>query len=128
MNNRTHFRKYNPDQLFLMPPDMKQWLPEDDLGYFIMNVVCDLDLSAIYDVYDGSLGGQPPYDPRMMVSLVLHAYCVRIPSSRKIERACYDSVSFRVLSANQHPDHNTIASFRQRHLKLFRSGFTPATV
>ena len=123
MNNKTHFREYNPDQLFLLPPDMKEWLPEGDLSYFIMDVVRGLDLSAIYADYDGSLGGQPPYDPEMMVSLLLYGYCVGLPSSRKLERATYDSVSFRVLSANQHPDHDTIASFRQRHLKALSALF-----
>ena len=123
MNKKTHFREYNPDQLFLLPPDMKEWLPEGDLSYFIMDVVRGLDLSAIYADYDGSSGGQPPYDPEMMVVLLLYGYCVGIPSSRKIERATYDSVSFRVLSANQHPDHDTIASFRQRHLKALSELF-----
>lgn len=123
MKNTTHFREYNPNQLFLLPPDMKEWLPEGDLGYFILDVVNSLDLSAIYDAYDGSAGGQPPYNPEMMVSLLLYAYCVGIPSSRKIERATYDSISFRVLSANQHPDHDTIASFRQRHLKALSALF-----
>ena len=123
MNNKTHFREYNPDQLFLLPPDMKEWLPEGDLSYFIMDVVRGLDLSSIYDDYDDSAGGQPPYDPEMMVSLLLYGYCVGLPSSRKLERATYDSVSFRVLSANQHPDHDTIASFRQRHLKALSKLF-----
>lgn len=123
MKNHTQFRPYNPDQLYLLPPDMKQWLPEDDLAYFIMDVVRGLDLNAIYDAYDGSLGGQPPYDPRMMVSLRLHAYCVGMPSSRRIEQATYHSVPFRVLSADQHPDHDTIASFRQRHLKALSEIF-----
>lgn len=116
MKNKTHFRRYDPDQLFLLPPDMKEWLPEGDLAYFIMDVVRGLDLSSIYDDYDGTGGGQPPYDPEMMVSLLLYGYCVGIPSSRKIEQATYHSVPFRVLSANQHPDHDTIASFRHRHL------------
>jgi len=123
MNKKPHFREYNPDQLFLLPPDMKEWLPEGDLAYFIMDVVRGLDLGAIYADYDGSSGGQPPYDPEMMVSLLLYGYCVGLPSSRKLERATYDSVSFRVLSANQHPDHDTIASFRQRHLKALSELF-----
>lgn len=123
MKKKTHFREYNPDQLFLLPPDMKEWLPEGDLAYFIMDMVSGLDLGAIYDDYDGSVGGQPPYDPQMMVGLLLYGYCVGLPSSRKLERATYDSVSFRVLSANQHPDHDTIASFRQRHLKALSELF-----
>jgi len=123
MNKRTRFREYNPDQLFLLPPDMKEWFPESDLSYFIMDVVSGLDLSVIYDDYNGTAGGQPPYDPQMMVSLLLYGYCVGIPSSRKLERATHDSVSFRVLSANQHLDHDTIASFRQRHLSALSALF-----
>jgi transposase len=71
---------------------MKQWLPEDDLVYFIMDVVRGLDLRSIYQEYDATKGGQPPYDPRMMVGLLLYAYCVGIFSSRKIEKATYHSV------------------------------------
>lgn len=123
MKTKRHFREYNPDQLFLLPPDMKEWLPEDDLAYFIMDVVRGLDLSGIYDNYDGSAGGQPPYDPRMMAGLLLYGYCIGLASSRKIEQATYHSVPFRVLSANQHPDHDTIASFRERHLKALSELF-----
>jgi len=123
MKTKRHFREYNPDQLFLLPPDMKEWLPEDDLAYFIMDVVRGLDLSGIYDDYDGSAGGQPPYDPRMMAGLLLYGYCIGLASSRKIEQATYHSVPFRVLSANQHPDHDTIASFRERHLKALSELF-----
>jgi len=123
MNKKRHFREYNPDQLYLLPPDMKDWLPDGDLSYFIMDVVRGLDLSAIYADYDGSKGGQPPYDPEMMVCLLLYGYCVGIPSSRKLEQATYHSVPFRILSANQHPDHDTIASFRQRHLKALSELF-----
>jgi transposase len=76
-----------------------------------------LDLSEIYGAYDGSRGGQPPYDPTMMTALLLYAYCIGMPSSRKIEQATYTSVPFRVLTADQHPDHDTIADFRKRHLQ-----------
>ena len=113
----TRFRPYDLDQLSLLPPDMKDWLPDGHLAYFIIDVVGEFDLSGIYASYDSTQGGQPPYDPRMMVNLILYAYCVGIPSSRKIEQATYDSVPFRVLSADQHPDHDTIAEFRRRHLK-----------
>jgi transposase len=110
-----NFRPYDLDQLIL-PPDMRQWLPETHLGNFIIDVVADLDLSAIINAYDASRGGQPPLDPRMMVGLLLYGYCVGTTSSRKIERATYDSVPFRVIAADQHPDHDTIADFRRRHL------------
>ena len=123
MKTHTQFRPYEPNQLLLLPPDMRTWLPEDDLVYFIMDVVRGLELSAIYRDYDQGKGGQPPYDPRMMAGLLLYAYCVGVFSSRKIEKATYHSVPFRVLCADQHPDHDTIAEFRKRHLKALSGLF-----
>jgi len=117
METRTKFKSYEPNQLFILPPDMKDWLPEDDLVYFIMDIVRCVDLGPIYQTYDASKGGKPPYHPMMMVGLLLYAYCIGLPSSRKIEKATYHSIAFRVLTANQHPDHDTIADFRKRHLK-----------
>jgi transposase len=123
MKTHTQFRPYEPNQLLLLPPDMRQWLPEDDLVYFIIDVVKRLNLSSIYDEYDRARGGQPPYDPRMMVSLLIYAYCVGVFSSRKIEKATYHSVQFRVLCTDKHPDHDTIAEFRKRHLKALSGLF-----
>jgi len=117
------FKPYCPDQLLLLPPDMKQWLPEGDLAYFIMDVVGESELSPIYNSYSRSRAGQPPYSPRMMVSLILYAYCVGLPSSRKIEAATYTQVPFRVITADQHPDHDTIADFRKTHLKALAGLF-----
>jgi transposase len=117
MKTQTTFRPYSPDQLLLLPPDMARWLPEDHLVYFIRDVVRQLNLSAIYGSYDGTRGGYPAYDPGMMVTLLIYAYCVGVVSSRKIERATYESIPFRVLTADQHPDHDTIAEFRRRHLE-----------
>jgi len=122
MKNQKRFKPYHPNQLLLLPPDMKDWLPDNDLVYFIMEMLDQLDLSAIYDSYDGTKGGQPAFDPKMMAGLLLYAYCVGLPSSRKIEKATYHQVPFRVLTADQHPDHDTIAEFRKRHLKAL-SGF-----
>ena len=126
MKTQTQFKPYQPNQLLLLPPDMRQWLPEDDLSYFIMDVVNELDLSAIYQSYDSSKGGQPPFAPKMMTSLLLYAYCVGIPSSRKIEKATYYQIPFRVIAADQHPDHDTIAEFRKRHLKALSGLFVQA--
>jgi transposase len=98
MKNHMQFRPYEPDQLFLLPPDLKQWLPEDDLVYFIIDVVNELNLDPIYAVYDNSKGGQPAYNPRMMAGLLLYAYCIGMPSSRKIEQATYHSIPIRVLT------------------------------
>ena len=116
MKKKTTFRRYDPDQMFLMPPQLTEWLPEGHLVYFVRDVVAQLDLSGIYDSYDGG-GGYPPYNPTMMTGLLLYAYCVGLPSSRRIERATYESVPFRVLAADQHPDHDTICTFRGRHLE-----------
>lgn len=126
MKTKTNFKPYQPNQLLLLPPDMKLWLPENDLAYFIMDVVNSLDLSSIYQTYDSSNGGQPPFDPKMMTALLLYAYCVGIPSSRKIEKATYYQIPFRVLTADQQPDHDTIAEFRKRHLKALSGLFVEA--
>lgn len=112
----TRFRSYAPGQLLLLPLDLGEWLPEGHIAYFLLDVLNELDLSEIYASYDGSRGGRPGFDPRLMVGLLLYGYCHGISSSRKIEKATYESVPFRVLAANQHPDHDTIAEFRRRHL------------
>jgi transposase len=117
MKVSTQFKSYNMDQPYLLPPDMRDWLSEDDLVFFIHDVVAELDLKPIYQKYQGRRGGQPPYHPQMMVALLIYAYCKGIPSSRKIQKATYESIPFRVLTADQHPDHDTIADFRKRHLK-----------
>lgn len=123
MKTSTRFRPYLPDQILLLPHDMRDWLDKDDLVYFIMDVVKTLDLDVIYGDYDGKRGGQPPYDPQMMTGLLFYAYCTGMPSSRRIETATYHSVPFRVLAADQHPDHDTIAEFRRRHLKAMSAIF-----
>ena len=123
METTARFRPYDPDQLYLLPPDLRDWLPKDDLVYFVIDVINQLDLGPITSTYDNSKGGQPSYHPRMMVALLLYAYCIGLPSSRKIEQATYHSVAFRVLTANQHPDHDTIAEFRKRHLKALAALF-----
>src|SRR5437660_1803296 len=111
------FRPYTLDQQLLLPPDMRQWLPEGDLALFISDVVDELDLAAIYGSYEAGDGrGQPPYDPAMLVKVLLYAYCTGLRSSRKIERATYRDVAIRVLAGDQHPDHDSLAAFRQRHL------------
>jgi transposase len=117
------FKDCNRDQMYLMPPSLKDWLPEGHLSYFIIDVVERLDLSEIYGSYGGDGRGQPPYDPSMMTALILYAYCVGIPSSRRIERAACEDVAFRVIAANQHPDHDSICEFRKRHLKALAGLF-----
>ena len=108
---------YSIDQRLLMPPDMREWLPEEHLALFVLDVVSELDLSAVEQVYETKeTRGRAGYHPVMMVSLLLYAYCVGKPSSRRIERATYEDVAFRVLAGDQHPDHDTVADFRKRHL------------
>jgi transposase len=119
-----NFRPYQPDQLYLLPPNLREWLPAGHLALFVSDLVDELDLSALFSAYDSDADrGQPPYHPAMMVKLLVYAYCVGSPSSRKIEKATWDDVAHRVLAADQHPDHDSIASFRKRHLpelaKLF---------
>lgn len=112
------FRPYSLDQHLLLPPDLREWLPEDDLAWFISDTVDQLDLTAFVRCYElGDGRGQPPYHPAMMVKLLLYAYCVGVPSSRKIEQATHRDVAFRVLAGDQHPDHASVAEFRQRHLE-----------
>ena len=117
MKTQTNFRGYSPDQVLLLPPDLNDWLPSGHIVYFIRDIVGQLDLGAIYKSYDGSKGGHPPYHPEMMIALLVYGYCMGMPSSRKIEKATYESIPFRVLTADQHPDHDTIAAFRSRHLE-----------
>ena len=110
------FRPYDLDQQLLLPPDLRDWLPEGHLALFVSDVVDALNLAGIVRAYEGDERGQPPYHPAMMVKLLLYAYCTGRPSSRRIERATHDDVACRVLAADQHPDHDSIAAFRQRHL------------
>lgn len=101
----------------LMPPDIREWLPEGHLVLFISDVVDELDLKPIMAVYERGDGrGRPPYHPVMMVKLLVYGYCIGRVSSRKIEKATYEDVGFRVLACNYHPDHDSIAEFRKRHL------------
>src|SRR6266849_4792293 len=111
------FRPYDMNQQMLLPPDLRQWLRDDHLALYVSDLVEHLDLRKIMGVYEeGDLRGRPPYHPVMMVKLLIYGYCVGKMSSRKIEQASYDDVAFRVLSCNQHPDHDSIAEFRKRHL------------
>ena len=110
--------RYEPEQLLLMPPDMREWLPEGHLAMFVSDVVEELDLSGIMRHYESGDGrGRPPYHPLMMVKLLIYGYCIGRVSSRKIEKATYEDVGFRVLACNQHPDHDSIANFRRMHLE-----------
>ena len=113
--NKT-FRPYDPTQCFLLPPSLDDWLPEDHEARFIAEVVDDLlDLSVIYDSYVEA-SGFPPYDPRLMLKLVIYAYSTGVTSSREMERRCHTDVAFRWLGANAAPDYRSLSRFRRRHL------------
>jgi len=118
-----HYKTYDPDQLFLLPPSLKEWLPESHLAYFVSDVVDELDLGEIEKTYSTRLQGQPPYHPALMVKLLFYAYCMGIPSSRKIEKETYEDIAFRILAAGYHPDHDTIADFRKTHLGALKGLF-----
>lgn len=118
------FRTCDLDQPFLLPPSLQDWLPEDHLARFIAELTDGLDLSKIYGFYGRRDGrGKAAYHPVMMVRLLLYGYCVGVMSSRRIERASYEDVAFRYLAADQHPDHDTVASFRQQHLPVLAQLF-----
>ena len=118
------FIAYEVDAPYLLPPDLNDWLPDDHLARFIKEVVQRLDLEPFYRSYDSVMGrGRPPHHPAMMLSLLLYGYSTGVYSSRKIERATYESVAFRFLAANQHPDHDCIAAFRRRHLDDIKGVF-----
>jgi transposase len=116
------FRPYDPDQPFLMPVSMREWLPSDHLAYFISDVADHLDLSVIMNRYEEEKG-YPPYHPAMMVKVLLYAYCIGVPSSRKIAKRLEEDIAFRVLAANNTPDFRTISDFRKEHLKALGALF-----
>lgn len=125
MNKR--FRVCDLDQPFLLPPSLQDWLPQDHLARFVADVASELDLSAIYAEYERNDGrGLTAYHPLLLTRLLLYGYSIGVTSSRLIEKATYDNLAFRYLSADQHPDHDTIASFRQEHLEALAGLFVQA--
>ncbi len=116
------FRPYDPEQIFLMPASLEDWLPIGHLVYFISDVVNHLDLSSIMRRYEEEKG-YPPYHPAMMVKVLLYAYCIGVPSSRKIEKRLEEDIGFRVLAANNTPDFRTISDFRKDHLQALAALF-----
>lgn len=109
------YRAYEPDQLFLMPPSLREWLGEDHLAYFVSDLIDDLDLSQIEAVYGDEERGQPPYHPRMMVKVLIYAYCNGVFASRRIEKRLVEDIGFRVLAAGNTPDFRTLSDFRKLH-------------
>jgi transposase len=110
-----NFLRVERDQPFLLPPDLRDWLPGGHLARFVLDVVDQLDLTPFYRAHRDDGHGHPAYDPKLLLGVLLYAYCVGVRSSRQIERRCIEDLAFRVLAGNQTPDHVTIARFRARH-------------
>jgi transposase len=117
------YKTYLPEQDLLLPPSLRDWLPEDHLVYCVSDVVDELDLSAMESVYEEEDRGQPPYHPRMMTKVLVYAYCVGVFSSRRIQKHLAEDVAFRVLAAGNQPDFRTISDFRKLHLKALEGLF-----
>src|SRR5208283_3894193 len=110
----SNFRPIDRDTGFLMPPSVDEWLPERHLARFVVGWSAGLDCGGMTGSYRGS--GEASYHPQLLLGMVIYGYATSVFSSRKLERATYDSVAFRFIAANQHPDHDTIATFRRRFL------------
>jgi transposase len=117
----SNFRPINRDMDFLMPPSVDEWLPERHLARFVVEVIEGLDLRSMSGSYRGS--GEASYPPQLLLGLIIYGYATGVFSSRKVERATYDSVAFGFVAANQHPDHDTIATFRRRFLPRIEALF-----
>lgn len=117
------YRPYVPEQDFLLPPSLRDWLPEDHLAFFVGDLIDHMDLSAITAVYEDEERGYPPYHPVMLTKVLVYAYCVGVFSSRRIQRRLMEDVAFRVLAAGNEPDFRTIADFRTRHLPAWQGFF-----
>ena len=122
----SNFRPINRDTGFLMPPSVDEWLPQRHLARFVVEVVASLDLRAMTGSYRGT--GEAPYHPRLLLGILIYGYATGVFSSRKLERATYDSVAFRYIAANEHPDHDTIAEFRRRFLPQIETLFVQVLV
>jgi transposase len=116
------------EQELLLPPSLREWLAEDHLAWFVLDAVEQIDLNAVYESYRADGSGRAAFDPPMMVALLLYAYAIGERSSRGIERRCREDVAFRVITANQVPDHATIARFRVRHEQALAQMFTQILV
>lgn len=111
------YRPWNPNQQYLLAPSVHDWLPENDLVYFVLDAVNALDISAITKKYEKEERGFPPYHPRMMSALLIYAYCRGVYSSRRIMQACQERITFRVIAGEDIANFRTISDFRKLHLK-----------
>jgi transposase len=117
------YRPYFPEQDFLLPPSLREWLPENHLAYFVSDMIDQLELSEIERHYDREERGYPPYHPRMMTKVLVYGYCVCVFSSRRLERRLIEDVAFRILAAGNEPDFRTVSEFRRIHLKALEGLF-----
>src|SRR5215207_4408917 len=117
----SSFRQVDRGTGFLLPPSVDEWLPERHLARFVVEMIEQLDVRAMVKSYRGS--GSASYHPSVLLGLLVYGYATGVFSSRKLERATYDSVAFRFIAANDHPDHDTIATFRRRFLKAIKGLF-----
>jgi transposase len=117
------YRSYLPKQDLLLPPSLREWLPENHLVHFVGDVVDQLDLSNIHSVYEKEKRGQPPYDPRLMTKLLVYGYCTGVFSSRRIQKRIQEDIPFKVLAAGNEPDFRTISDFRKIHLESLKTMF-----
>ena len=117
------YRPYLPEQDLLLPPSLRDWLPENHLAYFVSDVVDQLDLSAIESYYEQEERGYPPYHPRMMTKILVYGYCVGVFSSRRLQKRLQEDVGFRVLAAGNEPDFRTLSDFRKLHLAALEALF-----
>ena len=119
----TNFRPYQPDQGMLLPTNLRDWLPEGHLAYHVGDLVDELDLTAFYAPYEGDGRRKSPYEPRMMLKVLIYGYATGVFSSRVLSRKLEEDVAFRVLAAENFPNHRTICEFRRRHLSDFKRLF-----
>ncbi len=119
----TSFRPYQPDQPFLLPPDPRDWLAEDHLAYFISDTIEALDLTAFYSPYEGDGRRKQPYEPVMMLKVLIYGYATGVFSSRRLAQKLHEDVAFRVLASGNFPAHRTLCEFRKRHLGDFEAIF-----
>jgi transposase len=117
------YRPYLPEQDLLLPPNLRDWLPENHLVYFVSDVVDQLDLSKIHAAYGEERRGQPPYDPCLMTKLLVYGYCIGVFSSRRIHKRLREDIPFKVLAAGNEPDFRTISDFRKNHLEALQGLF-----
>ena len=117
------YRTYLPEQELLLPQSLREWVAENHLVYFVSDVVDQLDLSAVHAVYEEEKRGRPPYDPRLMMKLLVYGYCTGVYSSRRIQRRIQEDIPFKVLAAGNEPDFRTISDFRKIHIETLRNLF-----